>query len=52
MLTGRHGDQLDTWIETVDADDLPDLHRFTRGLRLGYDAVLAGGCEGRTEDGL
>ena len=29
MLTGLHGDRLDTWITAVDADDLPHLHSFT-----------------------
>lgn len=42
MLTGRHGDRLDTWITTVDGDDQPDLHRFTRGLLRDYDAVRNG----------
>ncbi|WP_347177275.1 ISL3 family transposase [Parafrankia sp. EAN1pec] len=42
MLTGRHGDRLNTWIAAVDADDLPELHRFTRGLLRDHDAVLNG----------
>jgi transposase len=42
MLTGRHGDRLDSWMTTVEADDLPHLHRFVRGLRRDYDAVLNG----------
>jgi transposase len=42
MLTGRHGDRLDGWIGAVDADDLPDLHRFTRGLKGDSDAVRNG----------
>jgi transposase len=42
ILTGRHGEQVDVWMAAVDADDLPYLHRFVRGLRLDYDAVLNG----------
>jgi transposase len=42
ILTGRHGDRLDTWITAVHADDLPDLHSFTRGLHRDYDAVRNG----------
>jgi transposase len=42
ILTGRHGEQLDAWMAAVEAHDLPHLHRFVRGLRLDYDAVLNG----------
>ena len=42
MLTGLHGDRLDTWITAVDADDLPHLHSFTAGLRRDHAAVLNG----------
>jgi transposase len=42
ILTGRHGDRLDTWITAVDADDLPDLHSFTTGLKRDHTAVLNG----------
>ncbi len=42
ILTGRHGERLDAWMAAVEADDLPYLHRFVRGLRLDYDAVLNG----------
>jgi len=42
ILTGRHGGRLDDWITTVDADDQPHLHSFTRGLRQDHDAVLNG----------
>jgi hypothetical protein len=42
MMTGRHGERLDTWIAAVDASDLPDLRSFTRGLTHDHDAVLAG----------
>jgi hypothetical protein len=39
MLTGRHGDRLDSWMAAVDTDDLPHLHRFVTGLRRDYQAV-------------
>ena len=42
ILTGRHGDQLDRWIAAVEADDQPDLHSFTNGLKRDYDAVRNG----------
>jgi hypothetical protein len=42
MLTGRHGDRLDSWMAAVAADDLPHLHRFVNGLRRDYDAVRNG----------
>jgi transposase len=42
MLTGRHGERLDAWMTQVDADDLPHLHRFVRGLKRDYAAVLNG----------
>jgi len=42
ILTGRHGDRLGQWITAVEADDQPDLHSFTRGLRQDHDAVLNG----------
>ena len=42
ILTGRHGDRLDDWIAAVEADDQPDLHSFTRGLKHDHDAVING----------
>jgi Transposase len=42
ILTGRHGGRLDAWIATVDADDQPELHSFTTGLKQDYTAVLNG----------
>lgn len=42
MLTGRHGDRLDSWMASVDTDDLPHLHRFVTGLRRDYQAVRNG----------
>ncbi|MCE4266301.1 MULTISPECIES: hypothetical protein [Rhodococcus] len=31
MLTGRLGEQLNSWMPAVSADDLPQLYRFARG---------------------
>ncbi len=42
MLTGRHGERLDSWIANVEASDLSDLHSFAAGLRRDYQAVLNG----------
>jgi transposase len=42
ILTGRHGDRLDGWITAVEADDQPDLHSFTRGLKHDHQAVRNG----------
>jgi transposase len=42
MMTGRHGERLDAWITAVDADDLPDLHSFTHGLKRDHAAVVNG----------
>jgi transposase len=42
ILTTLHGDRLDDWITAVEADDQPDLHSFTRGLKHDHDAVLNG----------
>ncbi len=42
MMTGRHGDRLTSWIAAVEADDLPELRRFTAGLARDRDAVVAG----------
>jgi transposase len=42
ILTGLHGGQLDDWITAVEADDQPDLHSFTLGIRRDYDAVKNG----------
>jgi transposase len=43
ILTGRHGDQLDTWMAAVDADPgQPALHSFTTGIRQDYQAVRNG----------
>jgi transposase len=42
ILTGLHGDRLDAWITAVEAEDQPDLHSFTRGLKHDHAAVLNG----------
>jgi transposase len=42
ILTGLHGDRLDSWIAAVEADDQPDLHSFTTGLKQDHIAVLNG----------
>jgi transposase len=42
ILTGRHGDRLDSWIAAAEADDQPDLHSFTTGLKQDHAAVLNG----------
>jgi transposase len=42
ILTGLHGDRLDAWITAVQADDQPELHSFTRGLKHDSDAVRNG----------
>jgi transposase len=42
MMTGRHLDRLDAWMDQVDADDLPHLRSFTTGLRKDYAAVING----------
>jgi transposase len=40
MLTERLGKQLNSWMSAVSADDLPQLHRFVRGLDTDHAAVL------------
>ena len=47
MLTGRHGERLDAWIAAAEADDLPDLHSFTTGLKRDFDVL--GGAQGGHE---
>jgi transposase len=42
MLTGLHGDRLDDWIATVQADELPELHSFCAGLKRDLAAVVNG----------
>jgi transposase len=42
ILTNQGGERLDEWMAAVEADDVPHLHRFVRGLRRDYEAVLNG----------
>jgi len=42
MIQNLGGDRLPTWIEAVQADDLPALHRFATSLTRDHDAVTAG----------
>ncbi|UYF97226.1 ISL3 family transposase (plasmid) [Rhodococcus aetherivorans] len=42
ILTERRGENLNTWMAAVRADDLPHLHRFVRGLDADHDAVRNG----------
>jgi transposase len=42
LLTGRRGEDIDTWMTSVDSDDLPALHGFVHGLRRDLPAVVAG----------
>jgi transposase len=42
ILTGHHGERLNDWMTTVEADDQPDLHSFAAGLRRDHAAVLNG----------
>jgi hypothetical protein len=42
ILTGLRGEHLGTWIDQVNADDLPALHSFTASLKTDYAAVVNG----------
>lgn len=42
MLTGRHGDRLQAWMNNVEATGPPALRSFARGLATDLDAVTAG----------
>jgi transposase len=42
MLVEHRGENLDDWLRRVEADDLPCLRRFVRGIRRDYDAVVNG----------
>jgi transposase len=42
MMMHRHGRNLETWINAVLGDDLPELRSFVTGLRRDQDAVTAG----------
>ncbi|MBN0043201.1 transposase [Streptomyces actuosus] len=41
-MNNRQGEDLDQWIERVQADDLPALHGFVNGLGQDRDAIVAG----------
>jgi hypothetical protein len=42
LLTDRRGADLEHWMRSVEASDLPALHPFVRGLRKDLPAVTAG----------
>jgi transposase len=42
LLTTRRGTDLEGWMSTVEASDLPSLQTFVRGLRKDLPAVVAG----------
>lgn len=42
MMVELRGRELERWMAAVDAEDLPALHSFVRGLRRDLDAVTAG----------
>ncbi|MGN5376978.1 transposase [Streptomyces lasalocidi] len=41
-MNNRKGRDLDQWITSVQADDLPALHTFVTGLGQDHDAAVAG----------
>jgi transposase len=42
IMCGLGGDRLHEWVARVEADQLPDLHSFTAGLKRDLDAVTNG----------
>jgi transposase len=42
LLTARRGQDLDTWMTTIEDNDLPAVHGFVQGLRKDLPAVVAG----------
>jgi transposase len=42
MMRELRGDQLEDWMRSVEADDLPALHSFLTGIKRDQDAVVAG----------
>jgi transposase len=42
ILCGLGGERLHEWIAKVEADQLPDLHSYTAGLKRDLDAVVNG----------
>src|SRR5258708_22479135 len=45
MVRKRQGERLDTWIEAVQASQIPELGRFTNGILQDKHAVVAGLAE-------
>ncbi|MEU4546937.1 transposase [Nonomuraea dietziae] len=42
MMAALNGEQLGEWMGAVEADDLPHLHSFIRGIRRDHATVLNG----------
>jgi transposase len=42
LLSGRHGERLDAWIDQVEHDELPQLRSFAAGLKRDHAAVVNG----------
>jgi transposase len=42
IMAGRRGHEPTTWLDAVEADDLPELHRFATGIRRDLTAVING----------
>ncbi|WP_439382148.1 ISL3 family transposase [Amycolatopsis lexingtonensis] len=42
MMYSLHGQHLEQWMTAVEADDLPALRSFVKGLRRDQDAAAAG----------
>jgi len=42
IMAQRRGHELTIWLENVEADDLPELHRLATGIRRDLDAVTNG----------
>lgn len=42
MMTGRHSERLDAWIEATRAEDPPHLHTLANGRQRDHAAVLNG----------
>jgi transposase len=42
LMNKHRGDRLDTWIQQIEADDLPHLHSLATGLRRDLTAIAAG----------
>lgn len=42
MICHRHGERLEAWMDTVRADDLPELHSLINSLARDHAAVTNG----------